>query len=106
MTEQSLNRHQRRRLRTKRQLEQAAMECLIETGYDRLTIQDIVDRADLGRGTFYIHFHDKEEIVWANFQHGLEQEKTLSSQNIENLSGQETLLSSLNTIFQHADQHR
>ncbi|MEL7234712.1 MAG: TetR/AcrR family transcriptional regulator, partial [Chloroflexota bacterium] len=42
-----------------------AGELLIEKGYDALTIQDITERADLARGTFYIHFKDKEEAIWS-----------------------------------------
>lgn len=41
------------------------MELLLEKGYIDLTIQDITDRADLARGTFYVHFGDKDEIIWS-----------------------------------------
>jgi AcrR family transcriptional regulator len=44
---------------------------VLEKGYDAVTIQDIVDRADYGRGTFYIHFDDKESIVWEIILDGL-----------------------------------
>ena len=106
MTEQPLNRHQRRRLRTKKQLEQAAKECLLENGYDALTIQDIVDRADLGRGTFYLHFHDKEEIVWAIFQGDLQQISDLDQQKSADQPGQASLLTSFRNFFRHAAEHR
>lgn len=62
-----LTRHQRRRLETRRQLLDTTLQLILERGYDAITIQDITDRADLGRGTFYIHFRDKEDAVWAMF---------------------------------------
>lgn len=58
------NRTERRKQRTRYQLMQAAGELILEKGYDNVSIQDITDRADVGRGTFYIHFKDKEEIAW------------------------------------------
>lgn len=37
----------------------------MERGYDGVTIQAITARADVGYGTFYLHYKDKDEIVWA-----------------------------------------
>jgi AcrR family transcriptional regulator len=64
MTDTELNRFERRKQRTRDRLKQAATELILEQGYDAVTIQEITDRADLGRGTFYVHFKDKEDIVW------------------------------------------
>ncbi|MBI9047215.1 MAG: TetR/AcrR family transcriptional regulator [Anaerolineaceae bacterium] len=71
MQEQEINRHQRKKIRTRKQLEKATYDLLLEKGYDAITIQDIVDRADLGRGTFYLHFRDKEEVVWSFIESSL-----------------------------------
>lgn len=65
MNTPGLSRHERRRQQTRQRLIQAAMELWMEEGYDALNIQAITDKADLGRGTFYIHFKDKEDIVWS-----------------------------------------
>jgi len=61
----NLNRHERRRQQTRELLKQTAVELILERGYESVTIQDITDTADLGRGTFYIHFKDKDDIIWA-----------------------------------------
>lgn len=53
----------RRVNRTRRQLRNALMELILERGYNAVTVEDITDRADLGRTTFYLHFHDKEELL-------------------------------------------
>ncbi|MGD8455250.1 MAG: TetR/AcrR family transcriptional regulator [Anaerolineales bacterium] len=69
-----MNRHQKRKHITQNKLKTAALELLLEKGYDKLNVMDITDRADLGRGTFYIHFNDKEDIVWAIIEDGIREE--------------------------------
>ena len=64
MNTSPVNRFERRKQRTRDQLKQAAIGLILEKGYDAVQVQDITDRADLGRGTFYIHFADKEDVVW------------------------------------------
>lgn len=46
-------------------LRDALLELIIEKGYDNLSIQDITDRADLRRATFYLHYADKNELLEA-----------------------------------------
>lgn len=60
-----MDRQERRKRLTQAKLKKAALELVLEKGYAQVTVKDIVARADLGRGTFYIHFRDKEDIVWA-----------------------------------------
>ena len=48
--------------RTRELLQKALMELIAERGYDSITIQDIVDRANLGRTTFYLHYNSKDEL--------------------------------------------
>jgi len=35
----------------------------MEDGYDAISIQDITEKANLGRATFYLHFKDKDELL-------------------------------------------
>jgi len=58
----------RRVLRTRRALQDALIQLILEKGYDAVTIEEITDRADLGRTTFYLHFRDKEEL----FMHAID----------------------------------
>lgn len=72
-----LNRQQRHRQRTLQQLQTAFIELILEKGYDAVTIQDITDRADLARATFYLHAKDKDDLLWtliANMIHTTEDE--------------------------------
>jgi AcrR family transcriptional regulator len=52
----------RRSQRTRDSLHQALIDLLGEQRYDGITIQDIVDRANVGRSTFYLHFASKEDL--------------------------------------------
>lgn len=46
----------------KNKLLNASISLFLEKGFNDTTIQDIVDRAELAKGTFYLYFHDKYEI--------------------------------------------
>jgi AcrR family transcriptional regulator len=56
----------RRIERTRQLLSKALMELIIERGYEGITIQDITDRANVSRTTFYLHFRDKDELLFAS----------------------------------------
>ena len=55
----------RRRARTRSALIIAARNLFGERGIDAVTIQDITDAADVGKGSFYYHFDSKEEVLQA-----------------------------------------
>jgi len=57
------NRLQERATRTRRRLKEAALDVFSEKSIDAATVEEITDKADLGKGTLYQHFEDKEEIV-------------------------------------------
>jgi AcrR family transcriptional regulator len=44
-------------------LRKALMELIVEKGFDAISVQDIAERADVSRATFYLHYHDKEELL-------------------------------------------
>jgi AcrR family transcriptional regulator len=53
----------RRVRRTRESLRGALLSLIMEKRYERITVQDIIDRADVGRSTFYAHFRDKEDLL-------------------------------------------
>ncbi len=57
------NRSQEKAARTRRRLQDAALNVFSERGVDAATVEQITQRADLGKGTLYRHFTDKDEIV-------------------------------------------
>src|ERR1700740_790834 len=47
-------------------LQEAAMTLFIERGYDEVTVADIAERAGLTKRSFFNHFADKREVVFAS----------------------------------------
>ena len=62
----------RRVVRTRRRLKEALLGLIREQPYDAVTVQDIIDRADVGRSTFYSHFRSKEELLFDGFGQAFE----------------------------------
>ena len=61
------SRVQRRVARTKAAIEDAFVQLVLERGYDRVAVEDITDRADLARATFYAHYRNKEAVQFSVF---------------------------------------
>jgi AcrR family transcriptional regulator len=57
----------RRVRRTRRLLREALIALIVERGYEKVTVQDVLDRADVGRSTFYAHYRDKDQLFGACF---------------------------------------
>ena len=55
----------RRVARSRRALKEALTDLILEQGYESVTVQDVIDRADVGRSTFYAHFVDKDDLLMA-----------------------------------------
>src|SRR5215831_14564033 len=51
---------------------QAADELLLERGYHETSIDDIAARVGISKGTVYLHFASKEDLVVALFERGME----------------------------------
>ena len=59
----------RRIIRTKDALWNALVDLILERGYARVRVQDILDRANIGRSTFYSHFESKEHLLFSGQVH-------------------------------------
>ncbi len=53
--------------RTKKLLREALIALITERGYDAITVQDITERADVSRTTFYLHYRSKDELLISSF---------------------------------------
>jgi AcrR family transcriptional regulator len=98
-------RHERRRLQTRKILIETTLQLILEKGYDAVSIQDITDQADLGRGTFYIHFKDKDEVTWAMFQDMFQELEQQAHQQLDRNMPQVEYYGFLK-IFHHAEKNR
>jgi len=62
-TEKGKSRQARRTKATRLKLLNAARQIFAEKGFDAATIDDITERADVGKGTFYYYFSDKQDVI-------------------------------------------
>lgn len=60
--------------RTRKLLQQAFQELMTERGFQEISVQDIADRAEINRATFYAHFEDKYDLLRASVSDALEQQ--------------------------------
>jgi AcrR family transcriptional regulator len=81
------------------------LQLVLEKGYEAISIQDITDRADLGRGTFYIHFKDREEVVWTAFRDLFQELEQAAHKQLDRRMPQVEYYGLLN-IFCHAEKNR
>ena len=53
----------RRVQKTRKLLQDALIELVAEKSYESITIQELLDKANVGRSTFYAHFQDKDQLL-------------------------------------------
>ena len=59
---------ERKRRQARQRIIEAAEELFLERGFDGVSVGDIAERAEVGRTTFFRHFGDKQEVVFAKEQ--------------------------------------
>jgi len=91
----------RRSQRTRQLLSAALIELMLEQRYDEITVQDIIDRANVGRSTFYAHYLDKEDLLISDFTRVLD----ALSQHTEQLGPEGQALPPLALFFRHVKEH-
>jgi AcrR family transcriptional regulator len=62
----------RRVLRTRDTLGDALVALMQEKSFNEITVQDLLDRAGVGRSTFYVHYRDKDDLFLSDVEDFLE----------------------------------
>jgi AcrR family transcriptional regulator len=97
----------RRIQRTRQMLFEALLSLVREKGFEALTVQDIIDRANVGRSTFYAHFVDKEDLLVQGmdpFSASLRERQRKALRSAP--SSYERAFSFSLELFAHAEGHR
>ena len=92
----------RRSQRTRLLLHRAIISLMQEKRYDSITVQDIIDRADVGRSTFYAHYQDKEDLVNSNLKEILDD---LSQPLADNAPDNQRIIPTL-ALFKHVQEQQ
>jgi AcrR family transcriptional regulator len=58
----------RRAARTRRALHQALIALILKKGYNAITVQELIDEADVARATFYAHYTSKDDLLRGGFK--------------------------------------
>ncbi len=97
----------RRVQRTRNLLREALLSLIREKGFEALSVQEIIDRADVGRATFYAHFDNKEDLLLSGLDGLRASLKELQSQALARGGGvDERLFAFSHELFAHANGHR
>jgi AcrR family transcriptional regulator len=59
----SMGRRQRHAVETRRRLFRCALRLFAVRGYSNVTVEDITDAADVGKGTFFNYFESKDHVL-------------------------------------------
>jgi AcrR family transcriptional regulator len=97
----------RRPLKTRKALRTTLVSLMREKNYEAISVQDILDRADIGRSTFYTHYRDKNELLIDGLE-GLREflQEAQKSAASESRHSYEKVIGFSLAMFEHAHGHK
>ena len=97
----------RRVQRTRRLLHSALMSLIVQKKYELITVQEVLDRADVGRSTFYMHFRDKDDLLFSGFEY-LQNllDSTQAAHGTAPGKSYEKIIGFSSAMFEHAQEYR
>ena len=83
------------------------MSLIVQKKYELITVQEILDRADVGRSTFYVHFRDKDDLLFSGFEY-LEDllESAQGCSTVPTGKPYEKIIGFSSAMFEHAQEYR
>lgn len=93
----------RRVIKTRQIIYEAFYSLMQEKQYDKITVQEIIDLANVGRSTFYSHFATKDELLESSIENMMEQ-LSLHMSNVVEDDGRDRLIPVVE-FFQHVKEN-
>jgi AcrR family transcriptional regulator len=98
----------RRTRRTRRALQEALLNLAEEKELETITVQEITDRADINRATFYQHYRDKDALISSAldvlFEEVTAEDRAFTDQHLT--LSPDVVPSPLIALFRNLDRHR
>jgi AcrR family transcriptional regulator len=94
-------RRDRRSQRTQQALIEALIALLAVKSYNEISINEIIERANVGRSTFYVHYQTKDDLLKSGFERALD----MLSQHISFSEADQGLRLDTTLFFRHAQGH-
>jgi AcrR family transcriptional regulator len=88
--------------RTRDALGDALLALMQEKPFEEVTVQEILDRAGIGRSTFYFHYRDKDDLFLSDLEDFFEKSSTLLVRSGE----RSTRILPVREFFAHVEQMR
>jgi AcrR family transcriptional regulator len=95
----------RRIVRTRGLLRAALLALIAERGYDALRVEDITERANLRRATFYLHYKDKDDLLFAILTETFDALAQEQQHAPDALLGGKAAIDAFLMLFVHAEQY-
>jgi len=90
-----------RSARTQRALGGALVELMLAHDFDAITVQDVLDKAGVGRSTFYAHFRNKEDLLLSDAERFL----TMLEAHFVRVAAGTTRVAPIAELFTHVDDY-
>lgn len=91
--------------RTKKLLRQALQELMQEKAFQDITVTDLVERADINRGTFYVHYRDVYDLRERIENQMIEDFRVIIAAHMPSCTGR-SLRPMLERAAEYVEQHR
>ncbi len=98
----TVTKNDRRVVRTRNALGDALVALLHERDFEQITVQDELDRAGVGRSTFYVHYRDKNDLFLSDVEDFFE----LCSSSLSRRSARPERLLPVQEVFTHIREMR
>jgi len=93
----------RRIQRTRKLINNALLDLLMDKKFSEITIQEITDTANVGRATFYLHYHNKDDCLMQLLTEGFD---SLVAEIKKNNEEQNDFVGSIEHTFAYISKNR
>ncbi|WP_053217533.1 TetR/AcrR family transcriptional regulator [Virgibacillus senegalensis] len=91
----------------KKKIIEASIALFAEKGFYATSIQEIVDKSNLSKGSFYLHFRSKDELMFRIFEYYYDlMNRKMEEVQQENLSARESFIKQIHVQLEEVLKHK